>query len=308
MTESQGEQHRWWVDRWLQLLDSYRFKKRLERARNYAREGNVLSLQFEGFQLQAIVQGSDPQPYQIELHLDPFSDEDWHYVVATLAEKAIYSAQLLTGALPESIEKVFIQNGLNLFPFSLGDVHSRCSCPDKANPCKHIGAVYYQLADQFREDPFVIFRLRGRSRDQLLAQLKRYRRLSPDQLTEFTEAHRVTALCEIAPIPATQSSNQTVLAPTDSPIASTAEESSSQVIAKLSSEELPTLVEDFWRYDQSLPEDLVIITPADNPLKNVDRLGDLPLSYELAKDIKQAIAQIYPVVSQAALVQVMGND
>lgn len=38
----------WWVERWLQLLDSYRFKKRLERARNYAREGNVLSLEFDG--------------------------------------------------------------------------------------------------------------------------------------------------------------------------------------------------------------------------------------------------------------------
>ncbi|MFN9173717.1 MAG: SWIM zinc finger family protein [Synechocystis sp.] len=293
MTESQGEQHRWWVDRWLQLLDSYRFKKRLERARNYAREGNVLSLQFEGFQLQAIVQGSDPQPYRVELHLDPFSDEDWHYVVATLAEKALYSAQLLTGALPESIEKVFIQNGLNLFPFSLGDVHSRCSCPDKANPCKHIGAVYYQLADQFREDPFVIFRLRGRSRDQLLAQLKYYRRLSPEQLTEFTEA--------TAQIPATQSSNQTS-------IALTAEELSPQAIAKLSSEDLPTRMEDFWRYEQNLPADLVVLTPADNPLKVVERLGDPPLSYELAKEIKQAIAQIYPAVSQAALIQVMGRE
>ena len=294
MTESQGEQHRWWVDRWLQLLDSYRFKKRLERARNYAREGNVLSLQFDGFQLQAIVQGSDPQPYQVELHLDPFSDEDWHYVIATLAEKAIYSAQLLTGALPESIEKVFIQNGLNLFPFSLGDVHSRCSCPDKANPCKHIGAVYYQLADQFREDPFVIFRLRGRSREQLLAQLKHYRRLSPEQLTEFTEA--------IA--------NQDFLKPTDFSTVLPSGDLQPQAVAKtpLTQDELQTLAERFWRYEQDLPLDLVVITPSDNPLKVVERLGDPPLSYELAKEIKQAIALIYPAVSQAALIQVMGRD
>lgn len=292
MTESQGEQHRWWVDRWLQLLDSYRFKKRLERARNYAREGNVLSLQFEAFQLQALVQGSDPQPYQVALHLDPFSDEDWHYVAATLAAKAIYSAQLLTGALPESIEKVFIQNGLNLFPFSLGDVHSRCSCPDKANPCKHVGAVYYQLADQFREDPFVIFRLRGRSREQLLAQLKAYRRLSPDQLSTFTEA--IAAQDFLRP-----TASATALSPEDQAL--------SVPQPPLSQDVQPTLAAQFWDYDQSLPEDLVVITPTDNPVKQVDRLGDPPLSYELAKDIKQAIAQIYPAVSQAALVQVMGG-
>ena len=37
----------WWSQRWLDLLDSYRFKKRLERARNYARQGNVLSIEFK---------------------------------------------------------------------------------------------------------------------------------------------------------------------------------------------------------------------------------------------------------------------
>ena len=136
------------MQRWLELLDSYRFKKRLERARSYAREGNVLDIHFENAQVLAIVQGSEVEPYQVSLTLDLFTDEDWHYVIATLAEKAIYSAQLLAGQMPESIEKVFIKNGLNLFPFNLADIRSRCSCPDKANPCKHIGAVYYQLAER----------------------------------------------------------------------------------------------------------------------------------------------------------------
>jgi uncharacterized Zn finger protein len=300
MTEFSGEQHRWWVDRWLQLLDSYRFKKRLERARNYAREGNVLSLQFEGYQLHALVQGRDPLPYQVVLHIDPFSDEDWHYIVATLAEKAIYSAQLLTGALPESIEKVFIQNGLNLFPFSLGDVHSRCSCPDKANPCKHIGAVYYQLADQFREDPFVIFRLRGRSREQLLAQLKVYRRLAPEQLTAFTGA--------IAQDWAALSSDHKDVTATDSLTASTEAATPLPTKAESSPADWQPQMEQFWDYSHSLPEDLVVIAPVDNPLRTMERFGDLPLSYELANDIKQAMIQLYPAVSQAALMQVMGNN
>lgn len=287
MNESPGEQHRWWVDRWLQLLDSYRFKKRLERARNYAREGNVLSLQFTGVELQALVQGTDPQPYQVALSLDPFSDEDWHFVVATLAAKAMYSAQLLAGQLPESIEQAFVQNGLSLFPFTLGEVHSRCSCPDKANPCKHIGAVYYQLADQFREDPFVIFRLRGRSRDQLLAQLKQYRRLSPEQLTDYDP--ELMAIANVSP-----SISEPEIVPTaDQPRLDQID---------------PALTANFWRYDHNLPADLVVITPPDHPLKNVERLGDFPLSYELAKDIQQAIGLIYPAVSQAALMQVMGNE
>lgn len=166
----------WWVERWLQLLDSYRFKKRLERARNYAQEGNVLSLEFDGAALAAEVQGSEVAPYQVRLWLDAFSAEDWDYVLETLASKAFFSAQLLGGQLPERVEQAFIQNGLSLFPYNLGEVQAQCSCPDKANPCKHIGAVYYQLADRFQEDPFIIFQLRGRSREELLTALSDRRR------------------------------------------------------------------------------------------------------------------------------------
>ena len=34
-------QQPWWVEQWMELINSYRFKKRLERAWAYAREGHV---------------------------------------------------------------------------------------------------------------------------------------------------------------------------------------------------------------------------------------------------------------------------
>ncbi|MBD2184366.1 SWIM zinc finger family protein [Planktothrix sp. FACHB-1355] len=165
----------WWVEQWLGLLDSYRFKKRLERARVYAREGNVRSIEFQGQKVFARVQGTEVEPYQVSIWLDAFSDEEWQYAIETMSEKAIYSAKLLAGEMPANIEKVFTANGLSLFPFKLDDVRSKCSCPDKANPCKHIGAVYYLLADRFGEDPFVLFQLRGRTKEQILETLRQMR-------------------------------------------------------------------------------------------------------------------------------------
>ncbi|MBW4679940.1 MAG: SWIM zinc finger family protein [Microcoleus vaginatus WJT46-NPBG5] len=165
----------WWVERWLELLDSYRFKKRLERARVYAREGNVLCIEFKGPKVLARVQGTDPQPYQVSLSMDAFTDEEWSYVIETLSEKALFSAKMLAGEMPQNIEQVFIKNGLNLFPYRLDDIRSRCSCPDKANPCKHIGAIYYLLGDRFSEDPFVLFQLRGRSKEQIIDALRQLR-------------------------------------------------------------------------------------------------------------------------------------
>ncbi len=165
----------WWSQQWLDLLDSYRFKKRLERARNYARQGNVLSIEFKGAKVLARVQGSEIEPYKVSLSLEPFTDEQWGYVIETMSQRAIFAAKLLAGEMPQNIEEVFTANGLSIFPFTLADVQSKCSCPDKANPCKHIGAIYYQLGDRFSEDPFVLFQLRGRTKEQIISDLRQLR-------------------------------------------------------------------------------------------------------------------------------------
>ena len=165
----------WWVQQWLALLDKYRYKKRLERGRNYARQGNVLSIDFEGDKIVSRVRGSEPEPYEQSLWLETFTDEDWDCIVQTMSEQAIFSAKLMAGEMPQNIEDVFAANGLRLFPFQLSEIRSRCSCPDKANPCKHIIAVYHLLGDRFADDPFVLFQLRGRSGEQIISALRRIR-------------------------------------------------------------------------------------------------------------------------------------
>lgn len=293
MTNYQVDNRQWWVERWLELLDSYRFKKRLERARSYAREGHVLSIEFENAQVLATVQGSEVEPYQVSLTLDPFSDEDWHYVIATLAEKAIYSAQLLAGQMPDTIEKVFVKNGLNLFPFNLADIHSRCSCPDKANPCKHIGAIYYQLADRFSEDPFVIFQLRGRTKSQILAELRQLRSQKPSISLEETPKIVEESSAIASDLPLLENTNQ-------SPKKSKK--------LNLSKDEMLTKIETFWQYDEPLDSSLVVITPPTNQKDILELLGTLPLPYEEAQEVKQSLQQIYQTVSQKVLMVALGQE
>lgn len=165
----------WWAQRWVDVLESFGWVRRLARARNYAREGNVLKIEFHGSKVSALVQGTAPEPYKVSLSLDPFDDEQWKYVTESMAERAIFSAKLLAGEMPQSIEEVFTANGLSLFPLTKFDIHSKCSCPDPANPCKHIGAVYYLLGDRFSDDPFVLFQLRGRTKDQIITALRQLR-------------------------------------------------------------------------------------------------------------------------------------
>src|SRR5262249_881470 len=51
------------------------------------------------------------------------------------------------------------------------DFTTTCSCPDWANPCKHIAGLYYLLASSLDHDPFLMFELRGLSRSALRARL-----------------------------------------------------------------------------------------------------------------------------------------
>ena len=169
-------QQPWWVEQWMELINAYRFKKRLERAWDYARSGNVVSIRFEGRRVHARVQGTGEDPYKVKLWLDVLNEEDWGYVLEALSQKARWSAQLLAGIMPQDIERAFAASGKRLFPFKLQEVRSECTCPDKANPCKHVSAVYYLMGDRFSEDPFVLFQLRGRTRSQLLAELAERRR------------------------------------------------------------------------------------------------------------------------------------
>jgi uncharacterized Zn finger protein len=161
----------WWSGRFIAVLESIIVGGRLDRGRNYARRGQVISMTVAPGMVSALVQGSEVQPYRARVGLAAFAAAQWARLEQALAESAWYSAKLLAGEMPEDIEEVFGGLGLALFPASAGELDMDCSCPDWQVPCKHIAAVFYLLAESFDEDPFRILAWRGRDREDLLAGL-----------------------------------------------------------------------------------------------------------------------------------------
>jgi len=169
----------WWGQRWTQALESFGWHTRLERGRRYARAGQVASIKIEPGKVLARVQGSRPKPYDVTIALHPLSRKDWSRVAEVTARQALYTAKLLSGEMPHEIEKAFSEAKLGLFPKSKHDLSTDCSCPDWENPCKHIAATYYILAQEFDRDPFLLFKLRGISREELLNEMRSRRREEP---------------------------------------------------------------------------------------------------------------------------------
>ncbi len=189
----------WWAKRWISVLENMRMGTRLQRGRSYARSGQVLSVEVQKGVVIAQVQGSRPKPYQVRVGVKGMSHKEWFRVARAVSSQAIFAAKLLSGEMPREIEQAFRREGLSLFPTKLSDLKTSCTCPDWSNPCKHIAAVYYLLGEEFDRDPFLIFKMRGMSREEFMAMLGgRKAEIAAELLAENEDAAEEP---EVEPLP-----------------------------------------------------------------------------------------------------------
>ena len=184
----------WWSRRFLDLVESFADAGRMARGRAYARDGRVLDLRVERYEVTARVQGPAEEPHEVALGIEAIPESGWRRVEEELASRAAFRARLLAGEMPPEIEWVFAELGLTLFPGSLDELHMMCGCPGWGDPCEHAAAVLYLLAEAFDDDPFLILAWNGRTKEQLLRALRRARGGAPDALeTEEVEGEPLTA-------------------------------------------------------------------------------------------------------------------
>ncbi|HHX63669.1 MAG TPA: hypothetical protein GX702_02150 [Chloroflexi bacterium] len=162
----------WWARQWLRALTQWMSPTWLAHGRAYARQGQVLDLEVQVGLVLARVQGTRPQPYRVRIEISTFTEEEWTRVIDSMAAQAIYAAQLLNGEMPHDIDDVFSAVGVSLFPNVRSVLTTQCNCPKKTNPCKHVAAVNFILGERMDEDPFILFLLRGRSKEQIMASLR----------------------------------------------------------------------------------------------------------------------------------------
>lgn len=164
----------WWGQRWIEALEVVLRgdSARLARGRTYARAGRTHDLVVKGGKATAKVTGSRPTPYAVTIELGQLSEASWRKAIASMAAKAQFSAALLTGQMPQAIDEVFVEAGVSLFPKQRSDLETTCSCPDWGDPCKHVAATHYVLGEALDRDPFLLFELRGRTKDQVLESLR----------------------------------------------------------------------------------------------------------------------------------------
>jgi len=171
----------WWGQRFIAALEEFTDAGRLGRGRSYASNGRILKYTIADGKVMATVRGSvnpyygvykEPR-YTTTIAFAPIRPIEWTRAIDRIAMNAGFVAKLLVNEMPDTIEEAFRPLDLHLLPHSEEDFFTDCSCPDYANPCKHIAGVHYLLAAALDRDPFVMFELRGLSRERLREELAR---------------------------------------------------------------------------------------------------------------------------------------
>ena len=164
----------WWGKRWIEALENVLSgdSGRLGRGKTYARAGRVSDLVVKDGKVTAKVTGTGASPYKIKIVVKQFKASDWKIAIAAMASKAQFAAELLSGQMPQAIDEAFVEAGLSLFAKDRSDLETDCSCPDWGDPCKHVAATHYILGEALDHDPFLLFELRGMTKDQVLDALR----------------------------------------------------------------------------------------------------------------------------------------
>jgi uncharacterized Zn finger protein/superfamily II DNA or RNA helicase len=160
----------WWGNAWVKAMERIDYNtNRLPRGRRYANNGSVLSIQIEEREVIARVQGSRPKPYHIRIRLNEFKAGETGILKDLISDNIAIATDLGLGKLPESMLNLLEERGIHLFPRNWNEISGSCSCPDWANPCKHLAAVYYIIGNEIDKNPFILFNLKGIETEDLCA-------------------------------------------------------------------------------------------------------------------------------------------
>ena len=167
-----GGARTWWARRWLEVLERMGLGARLGRGKHYAVSGQVTGMRLEGPHVEAQVVGTRPDPYRVTIDFRVPEGAAREAIVSRIKGEPMIAARLIADDMPTEVEQAFRDCGLDFFPGGklapgVYDMTTACSCPDYANPCKHVSAVLLILGEEIARRPMTLLELRGIGEEEL---------------------------------------------------------------------------------------------------------------------------------------------
>ena len=274
----------WWSKRWYRWLNELGISAEGAASQAQVRGSRVQRLEVQIGSIDAKVRDRDQGDCRCRIAVQPLNDAEWELAINMLGEQALYAAQLLAGDMPPEIETVFQDAGIALLPASLHELQHTCDCctgqADSAREvCRPLHATYLALGEMLNDDPWLLFRLRGRDRQQILRELR-----------ELRSRSAVSGQAN------TPSLSQPQIA--EEPAIYRAEAQTVEHVHSLTA--LDAEIEQFWGASKPLTEFHHYIAPPTIELVALRRLG-LPPFKQDSEAVYQGLVDIYRSTTQSAL-------
>ncbi|NLT70143.1 MAG: helix-turn-helix domain-containing protein [Verrucomicrobiaceae bacterium] len=155
-----------WGRAWCDHLETFSdYDNRLPRGRTYVRNGSVLHLSIEKGKITALVQGSEL--YEQVIQIKPLAAAKWKRIKQRCQGGVGSLIELLQGDVSDEIMAAVTDPADGLFP-TLREIGTSCSCPDWADLCKHLAAIFYGVGAKLDRQPELLFTLRGVDHRELI--------------------------------------------------------------------------------------------------------------------------------------------
>lgn len=158
---------KFWGEKWCNHLDTFAdYDNRLPRGKTYVRNGSVCHLSITEGVCEAIVSGSEL--YKVVINIAPLTKIAWEKIKEQCRGQIGSILELLQGKLSDQVMKLVTDPNHGIFPKEK-EFSCSCSCPDWANVCKHVAAVFYGIASRLDQQPELLFRLRSVDASELVS-------------------------------------------------------------------------------------------------------------------------------------------
>lgn len=165
-TQTQG----WWGERFLSYLQGMQIGPESEgQAKSAWRaEGQV---RIQKGRISAKVWVSERKQVEATLRIRPWTEREWRRAIDAMAAAPELARQVLAGTLGAELEEAVLALEQPLFP-PPGPGAARCTCGQRSFTCRHLNYLAVQTAEMLDGSPFLWLEVLGRSRPDLLAELK----------------------------------------------------------------------------------------------------------------------------------------
>jgi len=165
-----------WSDRWFAMLQTFGLSTERQAAPRTLRGSRITRLEVLPGEINAQVQQREQGVCTVRIQVATWPDLIWADLINLLNSQPLFVTQFLAGNVPLEIEQMLHQMGTTLLPASAGEIRQHCSCRASSDsPCPELVAVHQQFGEMLNTEPWLLLRLRGRDRQQIIQALQAQR-------------------------------------------------------------------------------------------------------------------------------------